>query len=159
MKSRLRALACYRSDRKQGRAGEKNRGCGTELADDLLANGEANDLGRIVQVELFHDVLAVRLDGVDADRHETRNRAVGLPLGDQPEHLLLALGQEVEIVLDLTCLRLVDVGGAEQLRDRRAEERSATGNRLGGLQDVGRVLQEVAASTRLETLPDRDVVG
>src|SRR5206468_3928861 len=40
---------------------------------DLLPHREAHDLRRVVEVELLHDVLAVRLHRVDAHREDGRD--------------------------------------------------------------------------------------
>src|SRR4029077_1800957 len=65
--------------------------------DDLLAHREADDLRRVVEIELLHDVLAVRLDRVDAHREHGRDFLVRLPLGNQLENLALAVGQERQV--------------------------------------------------------------
>src|SRR5262245_18311358 len=129
--------------------------------DDLLAHREANDLGRVVQIELLHDVLAVRLDRVDAHGEHGRDLLVRLALGDQLEHLALAVGEEGQVVLDVLAAGIAEIAFEEDLRPGWAEERPAAADRLHGLQEVEvlRILQQIAPRTRLEALADADVVG
>src|SRR5438552_9510766 len=65
---------------------------------DPHAQREVCDLRRVVEVELLHGVLAVALDGVEAHREEIGDLLVGLALGDELEHLALAIGELLEVV-------------------------------------------------------------
>src|SRR5437667_11357020 len=93
--------------------------------DDLLPHREAYDLGGVVEIELVHDVLAVRLDRVDADAEERRDLLVRLAFGDLAHHLQLALGEQVQVVLDLPAAVAEVVVTAEEPCGLRAEERMA----------------------------------
>src|SRR5262249_20948992 len=104
--------------------------------DQALADGKPDELGRVVQVELLHEVLAVGLAGVDAPRQRGGALLVGLALGDQLQHLAFAVGQEREIVLDLLTCRIAQVPLEQNLRDHRAEERSTAPDHLDGLQQI-----------------------
>src|SRR5690348_17244477 len=50
---------------------------------DALAHGVENQLGSAVQVQLFQDIAAVCLDGVQAQPKQRRHFLVGLALGEQ----------------------------------------------------------------------------
>src|SRR5215470_7998185 len=103
---------------------------------DLLPHREANDLGRVVEIELLHDVLAVRLDRVDAHRQDGGDLLVRLSLGDQLEDLALTVGQQREVVLDVLAAGVAEISLEQDLRDGRAEERAAAPDRLDRLQQV-----------------------
>src|SRR5437773_4497308 len=135
--------------------------CGGPSVNDLLPHREAHDLRRVVEVELLHDVLAVRLHRVDAHREDDRDLLVGLALGDELQHLAFAVGEQREVVLDLLPARVAEVALEQHLRDRRAEERAASTDRLDGLQEVQvlRVLEQIAARARLQALAHAHVVG
>ena len=55
----------------------------SQLADNASADGIEHDLGSAVQVELFHDVGSMRLDGACADVQQRRDLFVRLCLGDE----------------------------------------------------------------------------
>ena len=61
--------------------------------DEAGADGVAGEGGGVVDVELFHEVLAVFLDGLDADAEVVGGLLVGIALGDELEDFDLALGQ------------------------------------------------------------------
>ena len=60
---------------------------------DLVADGVADDVGGGVEVELAHQVGAVRIGGLDADAEHLGNFLGGLALGDELDDLALAWGQ------------------------------------------------------------------
>src|SRR5438552_12444241 len=66
---------------------------------DLLAQGEADQLGRLVEVELLHDLLAVPLHRAQAEREGGRDLCVGAPLGDELEDLALPPRESREVVV------------------------------------------------------------
>src|SRR5213078_5208911 len=66
---------------------------------DLLAQREPHQLGRLVEVELLHDLLAVGLDRVQAERERGRDLRVGAPLGDELEDLAFAPREPREVVV------------------------------------------------------------
>src|SRR5438128_10142764 len=65
----------------------------------LLAQREADQLGRLVEVELLHDLLAVGLDRVLAEREGGGDLAVRAPLGDELEDLALPPRETREVVV------------------------------------------------------------
>src|SRR5204862_5671062 len=65
--------------------------------DQAAADRVARQLDAIAHPELLEDVLAVTLDGLDAD-HELRGDLLrGVRLGDQLQHLELTRGEHVEL--------------------------------------------------------------
>src|SRR5208282_5977697 len=61
--------------------------------DDARADGVAGESGGVVDVELLHEMLAMLLDGLDADAEFRRGFLVGLALSDQLQHFHLARSQ------------------------------------------------------------------
>jgi len=61
--------------------------------DDAPRDGVAREAGRIVDVQLVHQVLPVLLDRLDADVEPGRDLLVGLALGDQLDDLQFARSQ------------------------------------------------------------------
>src|ERR1700677_4442991 len=61
--------------------------------DDSRTDGVAGEAGGVVDVELLHEVLAVLLDGLDADAEFGRGFLVRPALGDELEHFHLARGE------------------------------------------------------------------
>jgi hypothetical protein len=57
---------------------------------EAYADRVAHQAGDIVNVEAFHDLGAVGLDGLDADAERAGDGLGGLPGGDQPQDLALA---------------------------------------------------------------------
>ena len=57
--------------------------------DDARADGVTGETGGVVNVELLHEMLAMLLDGLDADAEFRRGLLVGLALGDD----LVVLGR------------------------------------------------------------------
>src|SRR5437667_325648 len=90
--------------------------CGGPSVNDLLPHREAHDLRRVVEVELLHDVLAVRLHRVDAHREDDRDLLVGLALGDELQHLAFAVAAQRAVVLDLLPARVAELGPAPVAR-------------------------------------------
>src|SRR5439155_1748012 len=114
--------------------------------DDVLPHREADQVGGGVEVELLHDPLAVRLDGVDADREDASDLAVHLALGDELQDFALAVREQREIILEGPSVLVFDVVLEEDLRDHGAEGGLAACDRLHRLQKLQalRVLEEVA---------------
>ena len=73
------------------------------------ANGVLGQFCRAVEVKLIHQMGPMRLDRLDADVQHLANFAIGLPLGNQLQHLPLAGGQPVIVVLACRRLRLLDI--------------------------------------------------
>ena len=61
--------------------------------DDAGADGVARQSGRVVDVDLAHDLLAVFFDRLAADAQFRGDLLVGFAFGNQLEHLHLARGQ------------------------------------------------------------------
>ena len=61
--------------------------------DDAGADGVAGEAGGVVDVELRHKMLAMLLDGLDADAEFPCDFLVGLALGNQLQHFHLARSQ------------------------------------------------------------------
>ena len=61
--------------------------------DDARADRVTGEAGGVVDVELFHQMLAMLLDGLDADAKFAGGLFVGLALGDELEHFHLARGE------------------------------------------------------------------
>src|SRR6266446_1320958 len=131
------------------------------LLHDPFTDGEADDLGGVVEVELLHDVLAVTLDGVDAEREDAGDLFVGLALGDELQDLALASREPRQRVLGGAAARVAEIAVEQDLRDRRAEVRAAARERLHRLDEVEvlGVLQEIALGPGLQRLAHVDVVG
>src|SRR5208282_5604917 len=63
------------------------------VLDNARADGVAGEPGGVVDVELLHEMLAVLLDGLDADAEFRRGFLVGLAFRNELEHLHLARSQ------------------------------------------------------------------
>ena len=89
----------------------------------------------VVDVELVHEMLAVLLDGLDADAERRRHLLVGRALGDELQHLGLARGEPGGVGLDHAVAVARSTGWiAKAFGDRRAEKCAALGDfpdRLG----------------------------
>src|SRR5262245_32132783 len=79
-------------DSKQGNSRRVGSGRGLQL-DEPLPEGVADEPGGVVNVELRHDVSAMRLGGLHTDVEQLSDLLRGLALGDQLEDLALASGQ------------------------------------------------------------------
>src|SRR5450432_1809985 len=67
---------------------------------DARADGVAGKPGGVMDVELLHEMLAMLLDGLDADAEFRRCLLVGLALGDKLEHFHLARSQFGSLLLE-----------------------------------------------------------
>ena len=72
--------------------------------DDACADGVTRESGGVVDVEFFHEMFAMLLDGLDADTEFGRSFLVGLAFGDQLQHFHFARG--------LLCGLFVELSGA-----------------------------------------------
>jgi prepilin-type N-terminal cleavage/methylation domain-containing protein len=63
------------------------------VLDDARADGVAGESGRVMNVEFLHDMLAMLLDGFDADVKFRGGFLVGLALGNELKHFHLARGE------------------------------------------------------------------
>src|SRR6478735_8965730 len=137
--------ACARSSRSPARSGQ---------VEELLAHGVHDGLHAGVELQLLQDVADVVLDRVLGDEQLLGDLTVVEPLGDEAQHLELAIGEpqgRALLALGLRhLLELVDEldghGGADQglaLVDHA--------DRLGDLLDGG-VLEQVAGGTVLDRL-------
>ncbi len=82
------------------RAGDKR----LQLVDIPLGNSFADELGHVADTKLAHDVLAVELDGVGRHKELPGNLIGGFALGDEPEHVNLARGEQPLLIDIFACL-------------------------------------------------------
>src|SRR5881394_2729466 len=108
--SMMLAVMCVLESTKAARRRPLYRG--GVLCLGLRAEGDLQEIGDGVGVELFHDVGAVRLDRLDADAEVVGNLLVQAPCDDALEHLRLARGQARQ--------QRVAAGGFLMLRERGA---------------------------------------
>src|SRR5579884_1280907 len=129
--------------------------------DDLFAHGVEDDLSRIVQIQLLHQMRAVCLDGIGTDIEKGCDVLVRLTLGQQLKNLTLALTQQFVGVLQALLLELTNVVLGQGLRDGGAEERSAGGDCADGAKQIGLnvVLQEIALHSGRERADQKLLVG
>ena len=115
------------------------------LDNDALADGVEDDFGGVVQIELLHQVRAMRLYGREAQLQDRRDFLVRAPLGEQLEDFLLAIGEQVIRVGETLRLQAADVIFDEHRGHRGTEERLAGADRTHGGQQVlvGRILQQI----------------
>src|SRR5699024_3972341 len=87
--------------------------------DQPTPDGVAGELDAVAHPELVEDVLAVALDGLDADEERLRDLLRGVRLGDQLQDLELTRREDVELLL--AAAAALDVVANER-RDRRRVE-------------------------------------
>src|SRR5205814_1679446 len=98
--------------RRRHRRGNKSE---CSRLDEAAADCVTGELDAVAHPELVEDVLAVTLDGLDADEEQLRDLFGRVRLGDQFQHLELARGQDVELLLAAsTALDVI----ADKCRDR-----------------------------------------
>src|ERR671936_2741866 len=64
--------------------------------DQALADRVLYQLGPVVHPQLLHDVVAVSLDRLDAEEKRVGDLPVRLALGDETQHLALAIAERLE---------------------------------------------------------------
>src|SRR5437764_839433 len=74
--------------------------------DQAALDGVAHQPGDVVDVELLHDPVAVRLCGLEADAEKTRDRFGGLAFGNQLQDLALARRKRVLGLVALVHVRV-----------------------------------------------------
>src|SRR5690349_18501871 len=90
--------------------------------DDAFGDGVARQAGDVVDAELVHNLLAMFLDGLDADAQFGRNLFVRAAFGDQLQHFGFARGQLVGAAAGrLTADERLAALIAQTFRDGRAE--------------------------------------
>src|SRR4051794_21647697 len=96
----------------------------TSVVEPLL-DGVTDQLHPVVQLQLVQSVLHVVLHRPVGDEQLLRHRLGGHPLGDQPEHLGLALGEYGRLVLPRAAGRQAPELAQHQARETRREHRLA----------------------------------
>ena len=104
----------------------------------------------VAHAQLGQDVLPVALDRARADHQQPRDLLVRVGLGDELDHLQLAVGQRVRVRV----VRIVQVRAHDRADGRRGEERLAAHRGPARVDQlaVGHRLQDVARSARLQRL-------
>ena len=129
--------------------------------DQAVLDGEADQAGGVVDLQLGHEVAAVLLDGLRAEVEVGGDSRVRVALGDELEDFPLAGGE----LIQRPEVREAQRGGHERGEDRprylRAEEGIAAADRPDGQEEfVGdRALEEVAFRPVPEGLPDEGIVS
>lgn len=59
------------------------------LANDDVTHREPHERGCIAPIELFHEMLPMALDRIEADRKDLRDLRIRRPFGDELQHLAL----------------------------------------------------------------------
>src|SRR4051795_5116614 len=126
---------------------------GHHRSEQAAVRGPAGQLVPGGQLELAEHARHVGLHGLDRDEELAGHLLVGVAAGDQPHHLTLALGQPVEVLVDLG-----DLDGAGERVEHEAgepwrEDSVAGGNPLDGRHELrpGDGLGDVTAGSG----PDR----
>src|SRR5215510_1435451 len=91
--------------------------------DESFPNGVENDLGRIVQIQLLHEIGPMRFDRRHAQIEQRRHFLVRSSLGEEVEDLSFPVGQQVIRVAQATFLQRAQVILDEHGGNGRAEER------------------------------------
>jgi len=105
--------------------GWEKQGRGTRLRvqrDEAVFDGQADEAGGLVYVELGHEVGAVLLDGLLAEVEVTGDGRVRVALGDELEHFPLAGGELIERPEVRDAQGGVHEWGEDRPGDLRAEE-------------------------------------
>src|SRR3989454_6954444 len=113
-----------------------------------------------MNAEALHELGAVRLDGLQRHLEAAGDFLVGMPLGDELQHLALARGEYFEWSVG-SCAGALRIRRDNTLRDRGTEPRVAARDRAQReleLAAVG-VLEQVAHGTCHERAPHRFVVA
>src|SRR4051794_25543081 len=90
--------------------------------------GPAGQLVARGELELAQHGAHVGLDGLDRDEQLGGDLLVGVAARDQPHHLPLALGQPVEVLVDLGHLDRAREGVEHEAGESRREDRVAGGH-------------------------------
>ena len=107
-----------------------------------------------MQVQFTHDIFTVTFHRLRADHQRLGNPVVGGSLGQQGQHLLLALGQPVQRGLMLRGVLLREIILHQQLRQRRVQIHLPQCRGADGRQQLlgGGALWHIARSPRLQHL-------
>src|SRR6202171_532435 len=119
--------------------------------DQTLSDGVFHQLGAVVHVKLFHDVVAVGLDGLDTQEQRVGDLAVGLAFGHQAQDLALAIAERLERFFLWRALKIIR---DQQPRHRGIEIWHALAGRLDGGDQVrsGGLLENVSDGAGLQGL-------
>src|SRR5882762_5997765 len=117
---------------------------------DSMPDRIAHQARRVMNIELLHELGAVRLDGLRADREPCRDRLGGMTFGDQLQHLALAYRERGGRVLR----REISLG--DRAGDTGRQVHLAAANALDGLHQVARrlALEDVAPYAAAQRLGD-----
>lgn len=77
--------------------------------DESLPHGVEDDLGRVVKVQLLHEIGPVRLHRRQAEIEQIRHFLVRSTFREQLEHLLLAVGEQMVGISQSALLQLPNV--------------------------------------------------
>src|SRR5512136_184420 len=97
--------------------------------DQAVLDGEADEAGGVVDLQLGHEVAAVLLDGLRAEVEVTGDGRIGVALGDELEDFPLAGGELVERPEVREAQGGVHERGEDRPRYLRAEERVTAADR------------------------------
>src|SRR2546425_10116321 len=127
---------------------------------DPPLDGVAPHPRHAMNAEALHELGAVRLDGLQRHLEAAGDFLVGMPLGDEPQHLALARGEYFEWSVG-SCAGALRIRRDDTLGERGTEPRVAARDRAQReleLAAVG-VLEQVARCTGHERAPHRFVVA
>src|SRR5579875_2172376 len=103
-----------------------------------------------MQIELFHDLAAMRVHRIHAEIQPGGDLFVGLAFGDQLQHLALAVGEQIDRIRDI----LPEIA-QQRSRNFGADIAIAPRDRTHRIQQfrINRIFQNVAARSGLENFP------
>src|SRR5260370_40957963 len=82
--------------RRRRRLSGRAAGYGWAWVEEAHLQGVTGEVGPAAETEFVHDARPVGLNGLDAQAQSGANLLVGIPLGQEVEHLLLTRTQEFD---------------------------------------------------------------